>query len=506
MKSNLTLFAATVISAILITPAHAAAGLGEHASVGATHIYLSYPAASGAMLGRVQNFLLRTAAGQRLVSLNPELGNIERFQADSETHLRLLGLWTARLSADFENHPDAVSHELRASRLFAKRFIQAESLEAAASFRARRLDKAQLADKARELDVALLYGEDTKAAVTALHAIAEASSISKARTLAFRLQQDIAQPENGTSRFPFPSEAEHENAVVDAIRSAPAGSANIHHHNPVSLTAYSPKVQEALQDAAARGVQISGIPSRTYWNVPPSIKEIGVKVFETNPGFAVRRLDAAPQRPKEALSPEVAAALESARTRVGPLPEEVAIDFRPHYWEDNPLVVIKLNGHRIYGEYLYHAEANLAKKRFHWMNPLTWPAILSVPFKPSADISKRFEAALLYAKEYARREHLNRAMVASDYVTSPLARAFYLAFAIAIAPMRLILGGIVLIGKAFQHDSFIGSAVTVLLTLVGGIVAYYIGVNPHSPIAKLIAVYVVANMIMGSYDWATRDK
>ena len=106
---------------------------------------------------------------------------------------------------------------------------------------------------------------------------------------------------------------------------------------------------------------------------------------------------AAAPAPKSApgLSSAVQAAFDAASARVGALPEDVTVDILPHFSADNPQVIIRVDGRIAYLEYLYHSESNLARLRRVWWNPLTWFG----PRKPSADLSKRFEAALLLARE-----------------------------------------------------------------------------------------------------------
>ena len=97
----------------------------------------------------------------------------------------------------------------------------------------------------------------------------------------------------------------------------------------------------------------------------------------------------------EVVKPE-RAELAAARGRVGALPAGVTIEFREHFVADNPQVVITIDGHTVYHEYLYHSESNLARLRRRWWNPLTWFAGLG---RPSDDVSARYEAALRFAVE-----------------------------------------------------------------------------------------------------------
>lgn len=92
------------------------------------------------------------------------------------------------------------------------------------------------------------------------------------------------------------------------------------------------------------------------------------------------------------------AALKAAMARVSPLPSgvELVVTSYPK-WGDNPLIEIAVDGHRVYTEYLYHSEANLAKMRRSWLRPGTW----AIPSDASPDLSKRFEAALTMAHEGA---------------------------------------------------------------------------------------------------------
>ncbi len=90
------------------------------------------------------------------------------------------------------------------------------------------------------------------------------------------------------------------------------------------------------------------------------------------------------------------AELASARRRVGVLPKGVTIEFRENFVADNPQVVISIDGRTVYHEYLYHSEANLARLRRRWWNPLTWFSGLG---RPSEDVSARYEAALRFAVE-----------------------------------------------------------------------------------------------------------
>ncbi|MCR4296109.1 MAG: M3 family metallopeptidase, partial [Elusimicrobia bacterium] len=94
--------------------------------------------------------------------------------------------------------------------------------------------------------------------------------------------------------------------------------------------------------------------------------------------------------------PEAMAAVIAARVKAGVLPKGVTIGFRSHFAPDNPLVEIKIDGMTVYFEYLYHSEANLARLRRVWWNPLTWFAGLG---SPSKDVSARYEAAYRLAVE-----------------------------------------------------------------------------------------------------------
>ena len=101
---------------------------------------------------------------------------------------------------------------------------------------------------------------------------------------------------------------------------------------------------------------------------------------------------------KEKLSAEVQAAFEKALTNAGRLPAGVdVIVSGGGNWADNPLIEIYVDGRIAYYQYLYHAEEDLAYERRTWKNPKTW----LIPSKPSADVSKRFEAAFALAKEGA---------------------------------------------------------------------------------------------------------
>jgi hypothetical protein len=90
---------------------------------------------------------------------------------------------------------------------------------------------------------------------------------------------------------------------------------------------------------------------------------------------------------------------EAAKARVGALPDGVSVDIVRHFSDDNPLVRVKVDGTRVYFEYLYHSESNLSRLRRTWRNPSTWLPV----YKPSKDLSKRYEAALNLAKEISAR-------------------------------------------------------------------------------------------------------
>jgi len=103
--------------------------------------------------------------------------------------------------------------------------------------------------------------------------------------------------------------------------------------------------------------------------------------------------------------PEAMAAVIAARVAVGPLPKGVELEFLSHFSADNPQVRVKIDGRTVYFEYLYHSEANLARLRRVWWNPLTWFAGLGAPSK---DVAARYEAAYRFAVE-ARAAYDKRA-------------------------------------------------------------------------------------------------
>lgn len=99
------------------------------------------------------------------------------------------------------------------------------------------------------------------------------------------------------------------------------------------------------------------------------------------------------------------AALSAALVRVGPLPSGVELTVMSStMWGDNPQIWIYVDGRRIYDEYLYHSEANLARLRRSMLKPGTW----LIPSEPSVDLSKRFEAALTLAREGAEKIRARR--------------------------------------------------------------------------------------------------
>lgn len=101
----------------------------------------------------------------------------------------------------------------------------------------------------------------------------------------------------------------------------------------------------------------------------------------------------APKAP--GLSASAQAAFDAASARVGALPEGVTVEIVPHFAQDNPQVIVRVDGRVAYFEYLYHSESDLARLRRRWWNPRTWFG----PLRPSGDLSKRFEAALRLAVE-----------------------------------------------------------------------------------------------------------
>lgn len=105
------------------------------------------------------------------------------------------------------------------------------------------------------------------------------------------------------------------------------------------------------------------------------------------------------ETPKSGLSARAQSAFDAASARVGALPEGVTLEVIPHFSEDNPQVMVRVDGKIAYWEYLYHSESNLARLRRKWWNPLTWFG----PRNPSSDLSQRFEAALRLASEGAAR-------------------------------------------------------------------------------------------------------
>ncbi len=93
-------------------------------------------------------------------------------------------------------------------------------------------------------------------------------------------------------------------------------------------------------------------------------------------------------------------AFEAALDRVGPPPSGVELRvLNSPMWGDNPQIRIRVGGRDVYWNYLYNSEADLIRVR----HPLIGPLLQVFHRKPSDDLSKRFEAALMLAREAAVR-------------------------------------------------------------------------------------------------------
>jgi hypothetical protein len=192
---------------------------------------------------------------------------------------------------------------------------------------------------------------------------------------------------------------------------------------------------------------------------------------------------------------ESEAAFKAALSRVGPLPLGVKLTvMNSSMWGDNPQIKILLDGREIYREYLYHSEADLALVRRTWRNPLTWIA----PSKPSHDLSARFEAALLLAREGAAKMRLKPAQsvrfsdaiakLAAETVTKVLA-----AFASLAAFAAAMHGGIAAtaVGGYHMGDFIVGF---VAFPVIFGLLGFLAG--PLKPLQTL-ALWVLRGAAIG---------